>query len=48
MKKHKINQKEMHFEILVDENWGTIKKVAQTVYRKHRVSRVEVEALMAG
>ena len=27
-------------EILVDENWGTIKKVAQAVYRKHQVSRV--------
>lgn len=35
-------------EILVDENWGTIKRVAQTVYRKHRVNWMEVEALMAG
>ena len=35
-------------EIVVDEHWGTIKRVAQGIYRKHRVSRVEVEALRAG
>ena len=34
-------------EHLVDQHWGIIKRVAQGVYRRHRMSRKEVEAFMA-